>query len=77
MPNDSVFLAGLEQEVEELRVSIEELKLRSSMIDSGNRKAKTAFRLAIEALSREHKIKSDWHKGLVRCSEGGATNEAD
>lgn len=77
MPNDSVFLAGLEQEVEELRVSIEELKLRSSLIDSGNRKAKTAFRLAIEALSREHKIKSDWYRGLAKCSEGGATNEAD
>lgn len=75
MPNDSVFLAGLEQEVEELRVSIEELKLRSSLIDSGNRKAKTAFRLAIEALSREHKIKSDWYRGLAKCSEGGATNE--
>lgn len=75
MANDSVFLAGLEQEVEELRVSIEELKLRSSLIDSGNRKAKTAFRLAIEALSREHKIKSDWYRGLAKCSEGGATNE--
>lgn len=77
MANDSVFLAGLEQEVEELRVSIEELKLRASLIDDGNRKAKTAFRLAVEALSREHKIKSDWYDGLAKCSEGGATNEAD
>lgn len=75
MPNDSVFLAGLEQEVEELRVSIEELKLRASLIDDGNRKAKTAFRLAVEALTREYKIKSGWYKGLVKCSEGGADNE--
>ena len=74
MPNDSVFLAGMEQEVEELRVSIEELKLRASLIDDGNRKAKTAFRLAVEALTREYKIKSGWYKGLVKCSEGGADN---
>ena len=70
MPNDNVFLAGLEEEVKQLRVSIEELKLRASLIDSNNRKAKTAFRLAIEALSREYKIKNDWYKGLVRCSKG-------
>lgn len=71
MPNDNVFLAGLADEVEQLRVSIEELMLRLSVIDSRNRKAKTAFRLAIEALSREYKLKSDWYKGLVGCSEGG------
>lgn len=33
--------------------------------------AKTAFRLAVEALTREHKIKSDWYDGLAKCSEGG------
>lgn len=75
MPNDSVFLAGMEQEVEELRVSIEELKLRASLIDDGNRKAKTAFRLAVEALTREYKIKSGWYKGFCSYGERKENNE--
>ena len=74
MANESTFLTDLADEIEQLRESIDELILRMQLIDSHNHKAKNAFRMAIESLSREYKIKSDWYTGLTKCSEGGADN---
>lgn len=75
MANESTFLKALADEIEHLSEAIDELSLRMQLIDQSNHKAKNAFRMAIESLSREYKIKSDWYNGLVRCSEGGASNE--
>ena len=74
MANESTFLTDLADEIEQLREAIDELILRMQLIDQSNHKAQNAFRMAIESLSREYKIKRDWYRGLTNSTGGGADN---
>ena len=68
---ETAFLSRLEDEVDQLRRAIKELRLRKHLLAEANLDAHIAFHLAIESLTREYESKRIWLEGLKNASNGG------